>query len=288
MIHARSCLPLTTRAATEMNTLRRSHTFPLLLWLAAAPQGMAHAQEVENPEEIVRAYFDGENYAPAMASGTCPGDDALNDAVVEELMRPRSEEETRRLVTAWAYVPPCRADQILDWYDRATRIITGELDARALARRVLRIDETAGLQLLRGAAADPSVPDDARGAYQSAVYFRLSRAEQEDLYIETFRQELQVGRYRNMSLGNLLYGPDAADAAIRLLSEVLEDPHNERAPYVLGTVLGVVTTLGRERFGAADRQRMWDLLEPRLGSLPPEMRSAIESHEADLKGSGDL
>jgi hypothetical protein len=147
-----------------MTTLRRFHVLALLLFSALASPALVHAQQTDTPEEIVRAYFDGKNRAPALVTVTCPGEDASNDAVVTELTRQRPEEETRRLAKAWVYVPPC----------------------------------------------------------------------------------------------------------------------NERAPYVLGTVLGVVTTVGGDRFGPRDRQRIWDLMEPRLESLPPEMRSAIESHEADL------
>jgi hypothetical protein len=252
----------------------------VVVLLGASP---ALAQDQDEAGRIVEAFFQNKNYAPAAATFKCPGDDALSDAVMVLLTRPRPEPETRRLVTAWGYVPECRVDQILGWSEQASRIITNGTYAASLARKVLDVDSVQGLRLLRRAAADPTVPDEGRGAYQSAVYWRLSRAEQEELYIETFREGLQVGDYRNTSLGNLLYGPDAANAAMRLLSEVLEDPHNERSSYVVGVVLGVVTTYGRERFGPQDRQRIWDLMEPHLESLPPEMRSGIESSEADLK-----
>jgi len=269
-----------------MNTLQWSRTVPLLLLLAASLQAIAHAQEVvDTPEEIVRAYFDGKNYALNMASGTCPGDDALNDAIVAEFIRPRSEVQTRRMAKSWSHVPACRADQILDWYDGAIRIVTDALDAAAVARNVIRIDETAGLRLLRRAAADASVPDEARGAYQTAVYYKLSRAEQEELFLETFRQELQVGWYRRSGMRHLFGPPDPTGRAIRILAEVVEYPDNDQAPHILGAILSTSVNLGG--FGPEGRQRIWDFLEPHLSSLPPEMRSAVESYEADLnRGAG--
>jgi hypothetical protein len=249
----------------------------LLLFLGGA---RASAQEQDEAEQIVEAFFENRNRAPWQATSTCPGEDALNDAIMAVLMRPRPEEETRLLGTSWGIVPECRANQILGWYDRAFGIITSDASARSFARRVLKINQ--GLRLLRRAAADPSVPDEARGAYQSAVYWRLSRAEQEELFIQTFRQELQVGLYRRTGMQHLFGGPDPTGAAVRILSEVLEHPDNDQAPYVLGVVLNIAVS--PRGFRPQDRQRIWDLLEPRLNSLPPEMRSAIESYEADLRG----
>jgi hypothetical protein len=250
----------------------------VVLFLGASP---ALAQDQDDPDRIVEAFFQSWTTAPWRAISTCPGEDALNDAIMAGLMRPRSEAETRQLSSSWSYVPECRVDQILDWSDQASRIITNRTYAASLARNVLDVDSVQGLRLLRRAAADPSVPDEARGAYQSAVYWRLSRAEQLDLWLETFRQELQVGMYRTTGMQHLFGPPDATDRVIRLLSEVLERPELDQAGYIVGAVLSSVVNLGG--FGPQDRQRIWDFLEPRLESVPSEIRSAIESYEADLK-----
>jgi hypothetical protein len=241
----------------------------------------ALAQEQDEAERVVEAFFENKNYAAAEASSKCPGDDALSDAVMLALTRPRPEDEMRRLVNAWGYVPECRVDQILDWSVQASRIISNASYAGSLARKVLSVDSVQGLRLLRNAATDPSVPHEARGAYQRAVYYKLSLADQTDLYIETFRGDLQAGLYPHVGLQYVFRGPEPSRTAVRILSAVLERPELDQAGYILAAVLSSVVNL--DGFGPQDRQRIWDLMEPRLESLPPEMRSAIESYEADLK-----
>jgi hypothetical protein len=243
----------------------------------------AFAQDQNEAERVVEAFFQSGNTAPWEAMSSCPGEDARKDSIMVALTRPRPEQDTRRLVTAWGSVPECRKGQVLAWSEQATRIIVHDSYARALAWKVLALDSVAGLAVLQRAAADPLVPVEARGGYQIEVFWRLSLAEQEDLFIETFRQGLQVGDYPNMSLGNLLFGPDAGDRAARLVSAVMDHAGNERATYVLGTVLGSVTAFSRERFSHQERLRIWAIMEPRVGSLPPDMRRIIESHEAELK-----
>ena len=78
--------------------------------------------------------------------------------------------------------------------------------------------------------------------------------------------------------------PDADEVAPRLVSELLEDPRNELAPEFLGVILDAVTILQPARFDRADRERLWALIEPRLESMPPEMRELVESYAADLSG----
>jgi hypothetical protein len=244
----------------------------------------ALGQDRNESDRLVEAFFENRNYAPpSQAVKSCPGDDALSDAVMASLTRPRPAEETRRLINAWGYVPECRVREILDWCQQASRIIDNELYAASLARKVMSVDSVQGLPLLRSAAADPLVPDEARGAYQVAVYYRLSTAELEQLFIETFRGELQAGMYLNMALGGLVTGPGAEEVAPRLVAEMLEHPLNEGAPRFLGVILNVVTTSERERFSDAERERIWALIEPYLDSLPPDMREGVESYEADLK-----
>jgi hypothetical protein len=254
----------------------------VVVFLGASP---ALAQDQDEAERIVEAFFQSWTTAPWRAMSTCPGEDALNDAVMAGLTRPRPEHETRQLISSWGHVPECRVDQILDWSEQTSRIITNGSHAASLARNVLDVDSAQGLRFLRRAATDPSVPDEARGAYQSAVYWRLSRAEQLDIWLETFRQELQVGLYRRTGMEHLFGPPDATDRVIRILSEVLERPELDQAGYIVGAVLSSVVNL--DGFGPQDRQRIWDFLAPRRAALPPEMRSAVESYEADLRaGAG--
>lgn len=268
-----------------MNTWKWWLSLALVTLGTLAPSS-AFPQAPEDVEEVVRAFFEGRNLlGPGLASVTCPGEDAFNDAVVEAFMRPRPLEEVVRLAGGWGYVPPCRADQILGWYEaHAIPVFRDETNARLMAQRMMYMDSTTTIRILRRAAVDPSIPDGGRGGYQRFVFWRLDGQEQVDLYIETFEKGIQAGLYPNLSLGRLVLRPDEGPAnAMRLLSAVLRYPENDQASRILGVVLSVATSEERDVFGPSDRRRIWDLLEPDLGRLPPHMREAVESYEELLK-----
>lgn len=271
-----------------MNTLKWRLSLALGALAILAPPA-ALAQAPEDVEEVVRAFFEGRNLAPGLAAFTCPGEDAFNDAVVEAFIRPRPLEEVVRLAGGWSYVPPCRADQILGWYEaHAVPVFGSEGNAWLMAHRMLDMDSATTIRILRRAAVDPSIPDGGRGGYQRFVFWRLDGQEQVDLYIETFEKGIQAGLYPNLSLGRLVLRPDEGPAnALRLLSGVLRYPENAQASRILGVVLSVATSEERDVFSPSDRRRIWDLLEPNLGRLPPPMREAIESHEVLLKAGPD-
>jgi len=250
-----------------------------LTWLLTAVAPVV-AQDREGAARIAEEFFQGRILAAAQAASTCPGVDGRSDAVMAALTRPRIEAETAQLTTLWGAVPDCRVDELLRWSDQATRILTGRTNALALSRTILRLDSVRGARLLRAAATSPSVPADARGGYQTAVYRLLPIDDQASLYLETFHLGLQEGPYQSIGLRYAFEGPDPAGTAIRILTAVLADYENARAPDVLGRVMGVVS-LGR--FGSAERLRIWTELERHLDSLPPELRSDIEAYEDMLR-----
>lgn len=260
-----------------MRITQKIASFALLL--AAASPGLA--QERESAEQIADAFFQGRNHAAAEAVATCPGDDSRSDAIMASLTRPRPEEQTRQLTSRWGVVPECRLGEVLAWAEQATQVLTGRAYAASLSRTVLALDSVQGLRLLREAASDPLVPPEARGAYQLAIYDKLSLADQTNLYIDTFRAGLQVGRYRSVGMRYLFDGSDPAGAAIQIISAVLEDAGNVRASDVLGRVMGVVTSL--DRFGPSERLRIWSEMERHLESVPPTMRTQLLAYEELLK-----